>query len=80
VGGERVGKRGHAGNEGAARQGQRLLGFQHHGKFGEVEAADIDQRAGAHFRRDRCCMGEGIADFAQRHQRERRRQGEFGRQ
>ena len=35
------------GIERAPRAAQRLLRFQHDGEFGEIEAADIDQRAGA---------------------------------
>ena len=80
VGGERIGQRRHAGIEGAPRLPQRLVRFQHHGEFGEIEAPDIDQRAGALLGRDRCRMREGVAQFAQAHQRERRRQRQFRRQ
>ena len=57
---------------------QRLFRLQHDGEFGEVEAADIDQRAGARLGRMRVGMREGIADLAQRHQAERRRQVDAG--
>ena len=76
---QRIGQRGHARVERAPRRAQRLLRLQHHGEFGEIEAPDIDQRAGALLGRDLDRMCEGIADFPQRHQRERRRQVEFGR-
>ena len=39
--------------------------LEHHGKFGKIEAADIDQRAGAFFRSNRHCVGKSVADFAQ---------------
>ena len=74
VRGERIGQRRHAGVNGAPRQPQRLVRLQHHGEFGEIEAPDIDQRAGALLGRDRLRMREGVAQFAQAHQRERRRQ------
>ena len=78
---QRVDQRHHADIERAPRGAQRLLGLQHHGEFGQVEAPDIDERAGA-VPRPRCVdrMHERVADLAQRHQRERRRQVEFRRE
>ena len=67
VGSQRIGQRHHAGIERAPRLRQRLLRLQHHGEFGEIEAPDIDQRAGALLGRDRFCMREGVAQFAQAH-------------
>ena len=64
---ERVGERRHAGVEDAARLPQRLLRFQHQREFGEIEAADIDQRAGAVLGRERNGMRKCVAQFAQPH-------------
>ena len=76
---QRIDQRRHAGVERAPRGAQRLVRFQHHGELGEIEAADIDQRAGALLGRDLDGVREGIADLAQRHKRERRRQFELRR-
>lgn len=51
----------HAGVKGAARAAQRLGRLQHHGELCEVEAPDIDQRAGTGLRCDAACMGKGIS-------------------
>ena len=80
MGGQRIGKRRHAGIEHTPRFQQRLLRLQHHGEFGEIEAPDIDQRAGALLSSNRYCMREGIAHFAQAHGGERRRQRQFRRE
>ncbi len=44
---ERISQRGQAGIERAPCRAQGLVGLQHHGEFGQIEAADKDQRAGA---------------------------------
>ena len=75
--GERVGKSRHAGIECPAGLQQRLLGLEHNGKFGKIEAADIDQRAGAFFRSNRHCVGKSVADFAQTYGGEWRWQRQF---
>ncbi len=71
---ERIAERAKPDIEGAPRQSQRFLGLEHDCKLGEIEAADMNQRAGALLRRDRARMREGIARLAQGHQAERRRQ------
>ena len=63
-----------AGIKRAPRGAQRLFGLQHDGEFGEIEAADMDQRAGAGIGGNLCRMREGVADLAQRHGAKRRRQ------
>ena len=73
---QRIGERGRAGIDGAPRLPQRLVRLQHHGELREVEAADMDQRAGALLGCDRGRMRHGVADLAQRHEAERRRQVE----
>ena len=75
---QRVGERDDAGIERATRGFQRLLGLQHDGEFGEIEAAHIDQRAGSGLRRDAGGMSKGVADFAQGDEPEWRRQIERG--
>ena len=80
MGGERVGKRRKAGVKRAPGRAQRLLRLQHHGEFGEVEAADMNERAGALVGRDCDRMSESVADLAQRDGAERRRQIEAGRE
>ena len=72
--GQRIGKRGHAGIERPPCFQQRLIRFQHHREFGEVEAPDIDQSPGAPLSSKRYCMRKGIAHFAQTHGGERWRQ------
>ena len=64
-GADGVGERRHAGEEGAARPGKRLLGLEHHGELDEVEPADMDEGAGPGFRRDPAGMSEGVAGLAQ---------------
>ena len=76
---ERVAERDHAGIEGAARGRERLFGLQHDGELGEIEAADENQRSGAQLRGMGAGVGEGVADLAQRHQPEWRRQIEGAR-
>jgi hypothetical protein len=61
----------------ASRAAQRLVRLQHHGEFRQIEAPDIDQRTGALLRRDLDGVRKRIADLAQGHQRERRRQREI---
>ena len=78
--GERISERCHAGIECPARLQQRLVRLKHHGKFGEVEAPDIDQRAGAFFRSNRHCVGKSVADFAQTYGGEWRWQCQFRRE
>jgi hypothetical protein len=80
VSGERVGERRHARIERAARLQQRFVGLEHHGKFGKIEASDIDQRAGAFFRSNRHRVGKCVADFAQTYGGEWRRQCQFRRE
>ena len=75
---ERVGERGQSGIKRAPRGTQRLFGLQHDGEFGEIEAADMDQRAGAGIGSNLCRMRKGVADLAQRHGAKRRRQIEAG--
>ena len=53
---------------------ERLVGLQHDGEFREIEAPDMDQRAGALLGRDLGRMRHGVADLAQGHEAERRRQ------
>jgi hypothetical protein len=76
---QRIGEGRHAGIECPSRRPQWLVRFQHHGELGEIEAADIDQRAGTPIGGDRYCMAKGIPYFAQAHNRKRRRQRQFGR-
>ena len=71
---ERIGERRHAGIEGAPRLPQRLVRFQHHREFDEIETPDKDERAGAVGRGIGLGMGEGIADLAQGHEPVGRRQ------
>ena len=66
------------GVERAPRGAQRLVRLQHHGEFGKIEAADIDQRAGAELGGIGLGMRKGVAHLAQRHQAKRRRQIERG--
>jgi hypothetical protein len=75
--GQRISERGHAGIKHTSRRLQRLLGLQHYSEFGEIKAANIDQRPGAPFTSNRYCMREGIAHFTQANGGERRRQCEF---
>jgi hypothetical protein len=78
--GKRVGKRRHTGIECPARLQQWLVRLKHHGKFGKIEASDIDQRAGAFFRSDRHRVGKSVTDFAQTDCGEWRRQCQFRRE
>ena len=71
---QRIGERGRAGIDDAACLPERLVGLQHDGELGEVEAPDMDQRAGALLGRDLGRMRHGVADLAQGHEAERRRQ------
>jgi hypothetical protein len=75
---ERVAERDKPGIEGTPRGPQRLLRLQHDRKFREIEAADMNQRAGAFLRGHARRMGKGITHFAQGHQPKRRRQIERG--
>ena len=75
-GADGVGERRHAGEEDPARQGERLLGLEHQGELEDVEPADMDEGAGAGFRRDPAGMGEGVAGLAQGDERVGRRQVE----
>ena len=74
VRGECVAERRHAGIKRAPCGAQRLFGLQHDGEFGEIEAADMDQRTGAGIGGNPFRMCEGVADLAQRHGAKRRRQ------
>ena len=65
---QRVGQRDHAQIERAPRGAQRLVGLQHDGELGEIEAAHIGESSGALLGRDLDRMREGIADLAQGHQ------------
>ena len=69
-------QRGHPGVHGAARRAQRLFRLQHHREFGEVETADIDQRACAARRGDAHGMRKSVAGLPQGDHRIRRRQVE----
>ena len=71
---ERVGKRGQSRVKRAPRRTQWLFGLQHDGKFGEIEAADVNQRARTGIGRNLHRMGKGVADLAQRDGAKRRRQ------
>ena len=71
---ERIGERGRAGIDDAARLPERLVGLQHDGELGEIEAPDLDQRAGALLGGDLGRMREGVAGLAQDYEAERRRQ------
>jgi hypothetical protein len=75
---KRIAERAEPGIEGAPGAPQRLLRLQHHRKLREVETADMDQRACAFLARHADGVREGIADFAQCHEPERRRQVERG--
>ena len=75
-GADGVGERRHAGEEDPARPGERLLGLEHQGELEEVEPADMDEGAGAGFRRDPAGMREGVAGLAQGDERVGRRQVE----
>jgi hypothetical protein len=61
----------------APRATQWLVRLQHDGEFRQIEAPDIDQRTGALLGRDLDRVRERIADLAQGHKRERRRQCEI---
>ena len=69
-----VGECGQSGIKRAPRRAQRLFGLQHDGEFGEIEAADMDQRAGTGIGGNLACMRKGVADLTQRDGAERRRQ------
>ena len=53
---------------------ERLLRLQHHRELREIETADVHQRAGALLLRDAGRVRKGVADLAQRHRAEWRRQ------
>ena len=74
---QRIVQRHHAEVEGASRVRQRLLRLQHHRELRQIEAADVHQRARALIGRNRLGMSESVADLAQRHKLERRRQIEL---
>src|SRR6185437_12835624 len=80
TGGECIGERGHAGVEHAPRATERLLRFHDHRKLGQIEAADMDQRAGAALGGDGPRMAERVAHFPQLDGCERRRKRQFRRQ
>jgi hypothetical protein len=61
---QRVGERGRAGIDRAPRLPERLVGLQHHRELGQVEAADMDERAGALLGRDPGRVRHGVADLA----------------
>src|SRR5262252_2653783 len=62
--GKRVAERANPRIYRAPRGPQRFLGLQHHGKFREVEAPDVNQRPGSILRRDGDRMCESVADLA----------------
>ncbi len=72
--GQGVAERHHAGIERASRRAQRLFGFQDDSELGKIKAADMNQRAGTGTGSDLFCMSESVANLAQRHGAERRRQ------
>ena len=74
--GERVGERREPGIERAAGRPQRLLGLQHDRELDEIEAAHVNERAGALLGGHAGGVGKGVADLPQGHQPERRRQVE----
>jgi len=66
-----------AGIEGRRRaRAQWFLRLEHHGKFGEIEAPDMNERTGALLARNRNRMREGVTDLAQAYQPKWRRQVE----
>src|SRR5262249_4347029 len=77
--GERVAERNHAGVECAARGRKRLPWLQHNGKLGEVKAADEDERSAAELGSVGAGMGESVANLAQHHHPEGRREVEVAR-
>src|SRR5712691_6861170 len=74
AGGSFSSARGKPSIERTPRGPERLVGLQHDRELGEVEAADMDQRACPLVRGHADSMGKGVADLAQRDQPERRRQ------
>src|SRR3974390_1538340 len=77
MGGQRIGKCGHAGIEHTPRLEQRFLWFQHDGEFGEIKTPYINQCPGTLLGSNRCCMRECVANFTQPHRRKWRRQHQF---
>ncbi len=71
---EGVAERDHAGIECAARRRERLVRLQDDGELGEVKAADKDESSGAELSGSGAGMGESVADLAQHHHPEGRRQ------
>ena len=69
-----VGHSVHSGIERPASGTERLVRLQHHGEFGHVEAADMDQRARALFGGHLLRMHECVAHLAQADKPVRRRQ------
>jgi DNA-directed RNA polymerase subunit RPC12/RpoP len=71
---ERVSERNHTGVECAACGSKRLIRLQHNGKLGEVKAADEYECSGAELGGTGAGMGESVANLAQHHHPEGRRQ------
>jgi hypothetical protein len=73
---QRVREGGGTGIDGAPCLPERLVRLQHHGELREVETADMNQRAGTFLGRNRGRMRHRVADLAQGHEAEQRRQVE----
>jgi hypothetical protein len=75
---KRMAERHHSRIQRAARAAQRLLGFQDEREFHQIEAADMNQRAGAFLLGHAHCVRKCIPHLAQAHAPERRGQIEPG--